>query len=228
MSALKCIWMECGYVEYKLCDRNYDCENCPFDKAIKKERDIKKSNESEKKVSSTFDKVITPNHIWISKQENIYALGLDEFAQTFFDRNCSISFPIVGSKLFEGKTFLWIIGSFGAIGFRSPIEGEVIWVNEELKNNSLKFFEGNSFDIDLVRVESSEKYDFKNFFTMEGKKRLIEMDKNLINEYLLKRFSFTKDYLTLPDGGELIKVYLNQLSNQEYLQLLKLLFNKKI
>ncbi len=56
MSTLKCIWMECGYVEYKLCDRNYDCENCPFDKAIKKERDITKVDESIKRDSYNFNK----------------------------------------------------------------------------------------------------------------------------------------------------------------------------
>jgi len=39
MLSQKCIWMECGYVEYKLCDRDFDCENCPFDKAIKVERE---------------------------------------------------------------------------------------------------------------------------------------------------------------------------------------------
>lgn len=30
-SELLCIWMDAGLISYKLCDRNYDCENCPFD-----------------------------------------------------------------------------------------------------------------------------------------------------------------------------------------------------
>jgi hypothetical protein len=31
----KCIWMMNGSVSYKLCDRNYECESCPFYHAIK-------------------------------------------------------------------------------------------------------------------------------------------------------------------------------------------------
>src|SRR4030067_3521666 len=30
-----CIWMEAGIIDYKLCDKNFDCENCPFDTIIK-------------------------------------------------------------------------------------------------------------------------------------------------------------------------------------------------
>lgn len=32
---LKCIWMTSGVIDYKLCDNNFDCENCPFDKVIR-------------------------------------------------------------------------------------------------------------------------------------------------------------------------------------------------
>ena len=29
-----CIWVDAGIVSYKLCDFGFDCENCPFDKAM--------------------------------------------------------------------------------------------------------------------------------------------------------------------------------------------------
>ena len=32
--ALPCIWMSAGLVAYKLCDRDYECEGCPFDEAL--------------------------------------------------------------------------------------------------------------------------------------------------------------------------------------------------
>lgn len=31
----KCLWMDLGVVSYKLCDLEYDCEACPFDRAIR-------------------------------------------------------------------------------------------------------------------------------------------------------------------------------------------------
>ena len=32
----ECIWMKAGAVSFKLCDRNYDCINCSFDKSMAK------------------------------------------------------------------------------------------------------------------------------------------------------------------------------------------------
>jgi hypothetical protein len=31
----ECVWMQAGVVSYKLCDRRFDCERCPFDMAIR-------------------------------------------------------------------------------------------------------------------------------------------------------------------------------------------------
>ncbi len=30
-----CVWMDAGLVNFKLCDRNYECEQCPFDSVIR-------------------------------------------------------------------------------------------------------------------------------------------------------------------------------------------------
>ena len=29
--AKPCVWMTAGVVAYKICDRSFDCENCPLD-----------------------------------------------------------------------------------------------------------------------------------------------------------------------------------------------------
>ncbi len=31
----KCVWMKTGLVSYKLCDKNYHCDACPFDRAMR-------------------------------------------------------------------------------------------------------------------------------------------------------------------------------------------------
>ena len=33
---LKCVWMDAGLVSYKLCDYQYECERCPFDRVLRK------------------------------------------------------------------------------------------------------------------------------------------------------------------------------------------------
>jgi hypothetical protein len=34
--ALPCVWMAAGLVAYKLCDRDLDCDGCPFDRAFRR------------------------------------------------------------------------------------------------------------------------------------------------------------------------------------------------
>jgi hypothetical protein len=29
-----CVWMDAGVVNYKLCDRGFDCDRCPLDQAL--------------------------------------------------------------------------------------------------------------------------------------------------------------------------------------------------
>ena len=33
-SGQQCVWMQAGVVGYKLCDREFDCDHCPFDAAL--------------------------------------------------------------------------------------------------------------------------------------------------------------------------------------------------
>lgn len=34
LPSIRCVWMDAGVVNYKLCDRGYDCERCPLDLAL--------------------------------------------------------------------------------------------------------------------------------------------------------------------------------------------------
>ena len=47
---VKCIWADSGIIGYKLCDRNFDCENCDLDKVLRKTAEI--NSEIEKNTES--------------------------------------------------------------------------------------------------------------------------------------------------------------------------------
>ncbi len=40
---LRCIWMDAGIIAYKLCDRSFQCEGCPFDDVIRSFQSLDRS-----------------------------------------------------------------------------------------------------------------------------------------------------------------------------------------
>ncbi|HYW69484.1 MAG TPA: hypothetical protein VE961_00530 [Pyrinomonadaceae bacterium] len=42
--SLYCVWMDAGVVNYKLCDRSYDCERCPLDQALHRRPSERRAN----------------------------------------------------------------------------------------------------------------------------------------------------------------------------------------
>ncbi|MCX8010094.1 MAG: hypothetical protein N3A61_02985, partial [Ignavibacteria bacterium] len=170
---LKCIWMESGFIEYKLCDLNFDCENCPLDKAIKEKGRFYKSVLSEQDIlnkenlSSTYSKekvklnltlpvdyFLSPNHIWMKRtDQRKLKLGLDEFAQKFVKHYSHPQLPSTESFISVNKPFIWFVGTYGVISFSSPVNGEVQTINFDVKQNPYKFFNGNPFENWLVEVE---------------------------------------------------------------------------
>ncbi len=55
---LNCIWAEAGLVSYKLCDRNYECDECPFDLVMRQ-----KSGPASGSVSTGRNKSKTPKAV---------------------------------------------------------------------------------------------------------------------------------------------------------------------
>ena len=42
-----CIWMKAGVVNFRICDNNFDCSTCPFDKGMRKAMGIHNGEETE-------------------------------------------------------------------------------------------------------------------------------------------------------------------------------------
>jgi len=40
LPAPACIWMQAGVIRFWLCDRDYDCQNCPLDAALRAPRQV--------------------------------------------------------------------------------------------------------------------------------------------------------------------------------------------
>src|SRR5574338_147507 len=97
-----CWWMVAGVVDYKLCDRNFDCEHCPFDFILQSGAQTEKSATTP---HGLIDSVFYhPAHLWarVEDQGNV-RVGLDDFAQRIIGRAYAVSLPHEGLKMEKGQ-----------------------------------------------------------------------------------------------------------------------------
>lgn len=128
----QCIWMECGYIGYKLCDRNFDCDNCEFDKAIHAQNSGEFLNNKKLKsnliCSDTLNhpnsiNYFSSNHLWFSKIDNEeYYCGIDDVAIPLIAKARTLMFPETNVLIQTGSPLFWIVTEIGVVSVTSPAD----------------------------------------------------------------------------------------------------------
>jgi glycine cleavage system H lipoate-binding protein len=84
------------------------------------------------------DYLYHPGHSWAAQEEpDIFKVGIDDFAQKLLGRLDVVELPKVGSRLEQGENGWKLHIGSKAIAIFSPLDGEVIAVNENAIKNPL-------------------------------------------------------------------------------------------
>lgn len=141
-NVLNCLWMDAGVVGYKLCDRSYECEQCPFDEALhshpQERPQVTSSNHPNLSISvhgcaigeSLF---YHPGHTWARiEADGIVRVGLDDFGQRILGTAYSVSLPARNRELKRGEAACTVTHQSGMTALMSPVAGKVLSVNSGL------------------------------------------------------------------------------------------------
>lgn len=133
-----CVWMTAGLVAYKLCDRNFECDACPFDTAmLGGERRLAASQEAPAEpaaVEYPVDRVYSPAHAWAGVlDERRLRIGLDSFAAQLLRHMTGVILPPPGSTLSQDRVGCWITDEAETLSLPSPVSGTVLRVNHRLR-----------------------------------------------------------------------------------------------
>jgi glycine cleavage system H protein len=149
----KCVWMATGFISYKLCDRSYQCETCPFDQAIRNEdlseNDLgtprgevspSENNGMEGALKSDSSTRINgsifyhPDHCWaqVENPENV-KVGIDDLLAQLMMNVKVVILPQAGSFYGQGECFAHIIRDDYILPVIFPLSGSVQTVNPRLK-----------------------------------------------------------------------------------------------
>ena len=116
-------------------------------------------------------------HEWVRVQDDICVLGITEFAQQELGEVVFVELPEAG-QVFDASDELGTIESVKAVAeVYTPVAGEVIEVNEVLKEDPAATNEDPHGDGWLVKIKYSASTDFEDLmdaeeyeaFTQEGK-----------------------------------------------------------
>jgi glycine cleavage system H protein len=173
----KCIWMTTGFISYKLCDRNYQCEICPFDQAIKNEEgfedDSPESEEDdwvERSLASDPSTRINgyifyhPDHCWVKVENPEKArIGIDALLTQLITDIKVVILPQAGSFTGQRECFAHIIQEDYILPVISPLSGSIQTVNPRLKKEPQLITEDPGGDGWLITIKPKNlESDLKN------------------------------------------------------------------
>lgn len=207
---VKCIWADSGIIGYKLCDKNFDCENCELDKVLRKTATINTEIERNKeKPKTVFGEVISEiNSLKFDKHysslknylclKNLfgdkYFIGISPLLYSlFYKSDCSFN-CVKEYEVNPGEKIAEVSSSWGSSSIASPIAMKV------LKQIPQKNGDINSSN--WVGIVEIEKEDFESSIITEGE---FQHNKNYIVSLLQsKEAESFNDIVTLFDGGNKI------------------------
>ncbi len=225
---MNCIWMTSELVKYKLCDKEFDCENCEFDKVF---RNLSvKMNEKNSPVDAqngdllerlikrieneTFDnKVLYLKNQLVIKNlfGNAYYLGINPIVHYLVDDIDSIH-EFNNNEIKREQIIFTLEGKWGLKKFISPIDFMII---EKINFSQFKLNKWYS----IILFNETDKDDYWiSEKEWNRKKSIVLAD--------LKGHLTDKPHIgqSMMDGGEKIKYLHQYIGSKKYLRLIENIF----
>ncbi|HSD64981.1 MAG TPA: hypothetical protein VLB50_14355 [Ignavibacteriaceae bacterium] len=234
--SMKCIWMSSKIIDYKLCDKNFDCDNCAFDKIMRninpenasvvsqdeylRQSIFRKKAEILKSISYSKEYHYLNNSVILKKLfDKTYYLGLDRSAYLFLDNITGYEFLNSGPEVNKGEAILKLSGDWGEMKVLSPanffIVDKLNYKVEDLKEKIwLCLIETEDNEIENVQYEGKEYECILDHLML----KLYEFE----NKY---KFSFLGTRMN--DGGTEVKFLYQAIGIQKYKEFLKSLLSNE-
>jgi glycine cleavage system H lipoate-binding protein len=142
---MRCIWMTAGIISYQLCDRGFECDDCPLDAALRshQQRKIPLQEQSREEETRALrleglqsDIFYSRNHCWLKTlRENLVRVGVEPGLSAALLAPRAVVFPSAGQRLLRGQTGVWIVMEGGTLPLESPVDGIVRRTNHQLSSH---------------------------------------------------------------------------------------------
>jgi glycine cleavage system H protein len=133
-----------GHISYKLCDRSFDCENCPLDAALRGQmlaatRHAPRLDRRADEGVFPGDRLFSPGHLWVQAMSHddarIWRVGLDAFGAALIGCAAGVRWPKGLEGLNRGDPICEVDLGFGALQLGSPVSGRFARANRALQSH---------------------------------------------------------------------------------------------
>lgn len=131
---LRCTWMTAGVLSYQLCDRQFACEDCPLDRAMRTHFTPAQAAAARQPEEQAPDARYTRNHFWLTKSgDATWRAAIEPRLALMLPPVKSVVLPAAGDLLDEHAPAAWIVFDDGTLPLVSPGAGKVLRTNEQLR-----------------------------------------------------------------------------------------------
>ena len=226
---MKCVWMSSGNVDYKLCDQNFDCDHCAFDKTLWKRNSVAEVSEDvqvqgiysglRKKILDEHESSETRlmhNLVLRKLFNNTYLIGFTQFLWAYLEPVSNITCNIAQGVIKKGEAFVTLTGTWGTETIFAPFD---LFVLSNLINEKNPF----QSECRLCLIEAEEVHIKAH--SMTKKNYLERAEKHAIT--IVRQIGFEQVGATMYDGGTPVKFLYPLLGKEKYVQHLRELLEIK-
>ncbi len=155
-------------------------------------------------------------HSWVNPENiEVVKVGLDDFAQKLIGKPTNIVLPKIGSNIKQGENGWRLLFNSKSIDMISPVNGEVVAINEELIKypnliNDDPYQKGWLFKVKPTRLDADLKNLLKGNLAKFWMQETIEKVGNLLS---------SNKGLALQDGGQVIIGFAKEIADDKWDQL---------
>lgn len=231
--ALPCVWMSAGLVAYRLCDREFDCDGCPLDAALRGgtaaagdpvERPAVRAGR--RAAEFPEDRRYSTGHLWVQALDGDgegLRVGLDGFASHLIAGCVAVHCGAIPRQLSDGELLCEIELAQGALPIAAPFSCRMLRWNGALAGDPTPVWTDPYGAGWIADVDADGGPAPDGLLTAAEARKQAELDlRGFRRRAALYLLADTAEVGTcLADGGRMITDMRQLLGKERYLQLLR-------
>ncbi len=234
---MRCVWMTAGIISYQLCDREFECDSCPLDAAMRSHGPQPSTGRDDSGGKRAFlseekglrdDRLYSRNHCWTKRMApDVIQVGIEPGLGNTLLTPKAIVFPSTGQRVFRGQIGLWIVMEGGTLPIESPLDGVIRRTNDQLSGQP-HLLSRRPFDDGWLLEMGVEEAAFEgaDLINREEAEAKYGLDQDNFLGFLQNAASGGRHPVgvTLADGGQRLRNLVDMIGAEKYLALLKRAF----